>query len=69
MIQYSYKGPVMEFDRCVANIWEGTTWAVSPEKARCNLAYQYKREHGKVARTRISLPGKIIVVEERNDGK
>ena len=69
MKQYSNKGPVMEFDRCIANVWEGTTWAVSPSKARCNLAYQYKREHGKVARTRITLPGDIVLVEGKDDGK
>ena len=63
MKQYSYKGPVMEFDRCVANVWEGTTWAASPNKARCNLAYQYKTQHGKVARTKITLPGKIIEIK------
>ena len=61
--QYSYDGPVMEFERCVANNWHGTTYAVSEKKARSNLVYQYKRDNGKIPATRISLPGKIKVVE------
>ena len=36
---YSYDGPVMEFDRCIANHWQGQTYAVSEAKARTNLAY------------------------------
>lgn len=43
MNRYSYKGPVMEFEQCVSNNWEGTTYASSEKKARSNLAYQYKR--------------------------
>ncbi len=63
MKQYSYKGPVLEFDKIIASNWEASTTAVSAEKARCNLAYQFKMEHGKVPRTKISLPGKLTVVE------
>ena len=58
---YSYDGPVLEFDRIIANRWRGQTYAVSEDKARCNLAYQYKRNNGKVPRTKITLPGKIVV--------
>jgi hypothetical protein len=58
---YSYAGPVLEFDKIVTNNWRGQTYAVSEAKARNNLAYQFKREHGKVARSKITLPGKIIV--------
>lgn len=61
MTLYSYDGPVMEFDRCIANHWKGQTYAVSEAKARTNLAYQFKRETGRVPRTRISLPGKIVI--------
>ena len=34
MNRYSYKGPVMEFEQCVSNNWEGTTYASSEKKAR-----------------------------------
>lgn len=67
MKKFSYKGPVLEFDKIVANNWEGSTMAVSPEKARCNLGYQFKTETGRVARTRISLPGKLTCEDEGND--
>lgn len=60
MALYSYNGPVMEFDRIVDNHWQGQTHAVSEAKARINLAYQYKRETGRVPRTKITLPGKIV---------
>ena len=59
MNQYSYSGPVMEFDRCVSDNWKGTTYAVSEKKAKSNLAYQFKKQNNRVAATRISLPGKL----------
>lgn len=62
MNRYSYKGPVMEFERCVSNNWEGTTYATSEKKARSNLAYQYKRQYNKIATARITLPGKLVEV-------
>lgn len=61
MALYSYNGPVLEFDRIVANNWEAQTYATSEAKARTNLAYQFKRDTGRVPRTKITLPGKIVV--------
>lgn len=60
MALYSYDGPVLEFDRCIANRWQGQTYAASEAKARTNLAFQFKRDTGRVPRTKITLPGKII---------
>lgn len=60
MTLYSYNGPVLEFEKIVTNCWEGQTYAVSEAKARSNLAYQFKIENGKVPRTKITLPGKIV---------
>lgn len=60
MNRYCYKGPVMEFEQCVSNNWEGTTYAASEKKARSNLAYQYKRQYNK-----ITLPGKLVEVWKR----
>ena len=62
---YSYKGPVVEFDRCICNSWSGTTYASSEKKARCNLAYQFKKENNKTASAKITLPGKIVRIEEK----
>ena len=61
MALYTYDGPVYEFDRIVDNNWHGQTYAPSEAKARTNLAYQFKRNTGRVPRTKITLPGKIVV--------
>ena len=67
MNKYSYKGPVLEFEKIVANNWSGSTLAVSEKKARCNLAHRFKTETGRTAQCKITLPGKIVMVEERDD--
>lgn len=64
MNKYSYNGPVMEFDTCVANRWSASTYAVSENKARNNLAYQFKKKFNRIASTKISLPGQIVLVED-----
>ena len=63
MKQYLYDGPVMEFDRCIANRWKASTYAVSEKKARSNLTYQYKKRNNKLPNTMITLPGKIILIK------
>lgn len=63
MKTYFYNGPVLEFDRIIANKWSGSTTATSEKKARCNLAYQFKMEYGRVARSKITIPGKLTVIE------
>lgn len=60
--QYEYRGPVMEFDTCVERDWKATTWAPSEKKALSNLAYRYKKEHNRTARAKITLPGKVALV-------
>lgn len=61
---YSYDGPVLEFDRIIANHWKASTRAESEKKARCNLAYKFKMETGRVPRTKITVPGKLVVESE-----
>lgn len=63
MNQYTYDGPVMEFDTCIANRWQGTTCAASEQKARSNLTYQFKKKNNRIAGTRITLPGKLRVMQ------
>lgn len=60
---YFYDGPVLEFDRIVANHWTASTRAESEKKARCNLAYQFKTQYGRVPRTKITIPGKLTIIE------
>lgn len=62
--KYAYDGPVMEFDRCITGRWKGQTIAPTERKARCNLVYQYKKEHNKAPYSYIRLPGKIVMVED-----
>ena len=64
---YSYSGPVLEFDRIVSNDWRAQTYASSESKARSNLAYRFKMENGKVPRTKITLPGKIVLEGVENE--
>ena len=57
--KYSYAGPVMSFDDVIHSHWTGSTYAVSEQKARNNLAYRYRKEHGMSVETRVTLPGKV----------
>lgn len=63
MPRYLYKGPVMEFNTLLTDRWEGETAAPSEKKARSNLTYQFKRGNNRIAGTRITLPGKIRMID------
>lgn len=54
---YVYDGPVLKFGTVIASKWHGSTFAVSEKQAANNLAYQFKRQVGLVANTRVSLAG------------
>ncbi len=56
---YIYKGAVESHGECIDQWWEAETDATSAKKARSNLTYRYKKEHGMVRNTNINLPGKI----------
>ena len=60
MNKYSYDGVVKEFDTIISNRWSVSTYAISEKKARSNLIYRYKREHGKSPDSKVTLPGKLI---------
>ena len=62
---YEYTGPVMIFDECVERHWTGTTIAISKRKAKSNLTFQWKKEHGYPINTKVSLPGHINIIEEK----
>ena len=63
MNRYFYSGPVMEFNNCVQSKWEGTTMAVSENKARSNLTYQWKKQNNRVSASKIFLPGRIELLD------
>lgn len=54
----------MEFDNLICEKWSGETVASSDKKAKNNLTYQFKKKHNRTARTKITLPGKIKIIEE-----
>ncbi len=56
---FEYRGVVKYFEDIVNEDWYGATFAVSEKKARANLEYRYKREHGYDASAKIILPGEI----------
>lgn len=60
--RYEYEGPVEEFGKCICYRWYGTTFAVSESKARCNLAYQFKKEFNKAPGAKVTLPGDINLI-------
>lgn len=61
--KYIYDGPVKEFDDIVSNHWHGETVATSEKKAKSNLIYQFKKHSGRIAATKISLPGTIKKID------
>ena len=61
--KYRYCGVVKEFNEVISSRWSGETMATSEKKARCNLVYQYKKEHGKTSDVKITLPGTLVIVE------
>ena len=63
MKRYSYDGPVMEFERCITSRWKASTCAPSESKARSNLAYRFKKENNRIPGAKISLPGKLSLIE------
>jgi hypothetical protein len=63
MNRYFYDGPVMEFSSCIQRNWTGETIAGSAKKAKSNLAYRWKKENNRCAGAKISLPGKLTIVD------
>ena len=61
--RYSYEGPVCEFGKVIASMWTAETSAPSAKKALSNLAFQFKRDNNKIKTAKITLPGKLTVVE------
>lgn len=67
MNKYIYNGPVMEFEKCIANHWEASTYAVSEKKARSNLIFRFKQETNKMPYAKIALPGKITMIDGKEN--
>ena len=59
MNHYFYEGPVVGLNNIITEKWKGDTYAVSEKKAISNLRYQFKKQHGLVNNTKISLLGVV----------
>lgn len=64
---YLYDGPIMHYNKLVSNRWVGETRAISENKARSNLQYQFKKDNNMMAATKITLAGKVVVKGENNE--
>lgn len=62
MARFIYEGPVMEFGKLLTDRWKGETITPTESKARSNLIYQFKRQNNRIVGSRITLPGKIKLV-------
>lgn len=63
MQHYKYEGPVMSiYGQVTTPKWVGETYADTKAKAKSNMQYRYKKEHGLVASAKISLPNDIVEV-------
>lgn len=62
MHKYFYDGPVLMFGTCIHRKWVAETTAPSEAKARSNLEFRFKKEYDKAATAKITLPGKLKIV-------
>lgn len=61
MEHYIYEGPVLNnFDQVIINKWSGETYANTDKKAKSNLAYQFKKEHGLLQTAKVILVNKPV---------
>ena len=63
MHRYLYEGPVKEFNQIINPKWMGMTIAATEKKAKSNLSYQFKLKAQKTANSKITLPGKLEIID------
>lgn len=59
MHKWYYEGPVVMFNLVVNPKWISQTTAPTEEKARNNLAYQFKKQYDKAPSAKVTLTGKL----------
>ena len=57
---YAFTGAVKVHDKLVADAFKATTWAVSPGKARSNIAFQFRKKANIANHIPITLIGEIV---------
>ena len=63
MYRYIYDVPVKEFNKVITEKLKGETMAVSEKRARDKLAFQFKREFGKLLSSKIRIKKKIMFID------
>lgn len=58
---YTYNDGVAMFGRIVEPNFSAETYAVSPERARSNILYQFKKANGYTTSANLTLTGKVSV--------
>lgn len=64
---YVYDGAVLRFEDVIERRWHAETYAESSAKARSNLTYRYKKDHGYAANAKIILPGTMNIYPIKDD--
>lgn len=65
--RYMYHGPAVGFDRLLASVFDAETVASSEAEARKNFEYQFKKKANLSPTAKITLPGKIVMLEKIMD--
>ncbi len=66
---FRYDGAVMVFDRMAESRFRAETFAVTPEKARNNIAFQYRMKANIAGHVPVTLPGKLVETKRPEPGK
>lgn len=65
--RYMYHGPAIGLDQLLASTFDAETIASSEAEARKNFEYQFKKKANLSPTAKITLPGKIVMVEKFMD--
>lgn len=60
---YEYSGPVIVDGQRATWRWTARTWAVSPQKARCNLVHRFKEQNDISYKSNVNLDGDVVLYE------
>lgn len=58
--KFTYKGPVLMFDKVVATDYKFETIAENKKKAVANMKYQFKKDHNLVQTSKIALREDLV---------
>lgn len=65
--RYMYHGPAVGFGRLLMSAFDAETVASSDAEARKNFEYQFKKKANLSPTAKVTLPGKIVMLEKIMD--